>query len=104
MINKLPPDKAPGPDEITNRVLKNMLSITENCLQVLVQASINLGHFPRPFKHTSMIVLWKPGKPDYTKVKVYRPIALENIQGKVMESVIAEVLSYLMEAYELLLP
>jgi len=66
-----------------------------------MQASIRLGHFPKPFKHTTTVVLRKPSKPDYTKVKAYRPIALENTLGKIMESIMAENLSYITETHEL---
>jgi len=103
-VNRLAPDKAPGPDEISNRVLKNTLPVIEYHLQTLVQASVRLRHFPKAFKHTTTVVLRKPSRPDYTKVKAYRPIALENTVGKVMESVIAEIISYLTETHELLPP
>ena len=101
-INRLAPDKAPDPDEISNRVLKNTLPTIERHLQILTQASLRLGYFPKSFKHTTTIVLRKPSRPDYTKVKAYRPIALENTLGKVMESIIAEIISYLTETHELL--
>ena len=81
-----------------------MLPIIEKHLQALMQASINLAHFPKPFKHTTTIVLRKPGKPDYTEAKAYRPIALENTLGKVMESIVADVISYLTEEHQLLPP
>ena len=103
-INRLAPDKAPGPDEISNRVLKNTLPTIERHLQFLTQASLRLGYFPKSFKHTTTIVLRKPRRPDYSKVKAYRPIALENTLGKVMESIITEILSYLTETHELLPP
>ena len=60
-----------------------------------MQASIDLGHFPKPFKQTNMVVLRKPGKPDYTITKAYRPIALEKTLGKVLESVMVDTISYL---------
>ena len=101
-INQLASDKAPGPDEIPNRVLKHALPTIESHLQTLMQASINQGHFPKPFKTTITVVLRKPGKPDYTKTKAYRPIALENTLGKVMESVMTNIMSYLTETHELL--
>jgi hypothetical protein len=103
-VNKLAPNKAPGPDEITNRVLKSTLPTIERHIQALAQASIHLGHFPKAFKHTSTVVLRKPGKSDYTKVKAYRPIALENTLGKVLESIMADIISYLTETHELLPP
>ena len=67
-----------------------------------MQASINLGHFPKCFKNTDTIVLRKPAKPDYTQAKAYRPIALENTLGKVLESIMADIMSYLTETHELL--
>jgi hypothetical protein len=101
-INKTVPNKAPGPDNITNRVLKQALPHIETWLQVALQASLDQGYFPKAFKETTTVVLRKPGKPDYSKSKAYRPIALENTIGKVFESVIAEALSYLTETNELL--
>lgn len=71
-------------------------------LLTLLQASFTIGHFPTPFKTTTTVVLHKPGKRDYTVPKVYRPIALENTLGKVMESIIAEMLSYITEEHQLL--
>ena len=68
----------------------------------LTQASLNTGHFPTPFKETITIVLRKPTKPDYTKLNAYRPIALESTIGKVIESIIMELLSYLIETHDLL--
>jgi hypothetical protein len=48
------------------------------------------------------VVLWKPGKPDYSDPKSYRPIALLGTIGKALESMVASRLSYLVEAYDLL--
>src|SRR5439155_22590772 len=101
-INRLTPNKAPGPDEIANRVLKNPLPTIEHHIRALMQASLDLGHYPKPFKHSTTVVLRKPSKPDYTKPKAYPPIALENTLGKVLESIIADMVSYLTETHELL--
>jgi hypothetical protein len=98
-VVKVAPDKAPGPDEITNRVLKQALPTIETNLQQILQASLNLGHFPHIFKETTTVVLHKPNKPDYSKSKAYRPIALESTIGKVFKSVIAETISHLTEMH-----
>src|SRR5437667_11580212 len=68
----------------------------------MAQASINLGHFPSCFKTTTTIIMRKPQKPNYTKPNAYRPIALESTIGKVLESVMAEYISYLCETHKLL--
>ena len=67
-----------------------------------MQATISTNHFPIPFKTTTTVILHKPSKPDYTKPNAYRPIALENTLGKVLESIMAELLSYVTEIHQLL--
>jgi ribonuclease HI len=101
-IEKLSPNKAPGPDEISNKVLKQNSAVLQHHLLALAQASFNTGHFPTIFKVTTTVVLRKPGKPDYTKPKAYRPIALENTIGKLLESIVAELLAYITESHGLL--
>ena len=66
-----------------------------------MQASIDLGHFPKSFKQTNTMMLKKIDKPNYTITKTYRPIALENTLGKVLESIMTDIISYLTETYEL---
>ena len=100
-INQLSPNKAPGPDEIPNKILKHALPVIEDHILYLMQASLNQSHFPTPFKTTTTVVLRKPNKPDYTKTKAYHPIALESTLGKVLESIIANCMSYLTETYEM---
>jgi hypothetical protein len=39
------------------------------------------------------VVIEKPGKDDYTKLKSYRTISLLSCMGKVVEKVVAELLS-----------
>src|SRR5262249_6326926 len=101
-VRRSAPNKAPGPDGITNKVLKTALPKIERRLQMILQASLDMSHFPAAFKNTTTVVLRKLNKPDYTKSKAYRPIALENTIGKVFENVITELLSYVTEANSLL--
>jgi hypothetical protein len=50
-----------------------------------------------------IVVLRKPGKPDYSAPGAYRPISLLNTLRKLLEAVIAKRLSYYAETYGLLL-
>src|SRR6266496_6577802 len=100
-INKLPPNKASGPDEISNKVLKKCFQTLQHHMLLLAQASFLTRHFPKRFKETTTAVLRKSRKPDYTKPNAYQPIMLENTLGKVLESIIAELISYLTETHEL---
>ena len=54
------------------------------------------------FKEADTIVLKKLGKADYTVPKAYRPIALLNTLGKVLEAVLARRLSDIAESNHLL--
>lgn len=75
-VNKAAPNKAPGPDKITNLVLQHALPDIEQHLRAIMPASLNLGYFPAVFKE-SLQLYWKPAKADYTISKAYRPIALK---------------------------
>src|SRR5437667_6298884 len=101
-IDKLLPNKAPGPDEIPNHILKPCLPILQHPILMLTQQSISTGHFPRSYKETTTLVLRKPNKPNYTKPNAYCPIALENTIGKVLESIMTEYISYLCETFNLI--
>lgn len=49
-------------------------------------------------------MLRKPHKANYAVPKAYRPIALLNTIGKIMDAVIAKRLNYLVETYQMLPP
>ena len=101
-IEKLAPNKAPESDEIPNHILKRCLSILQHHILALAQQSLTTGHFPQPFKETITLILRKPNKPNYTSLNAYKPIALENTIGEVLESIMAEHISYLCETFNLL--
>ena len=71
-INKLAPNKAPGPDEIPNHILKRCLTTLQHHILALAQQSMMTGHFPQSFKETITLILRKPNKPNYTKPNAYR--------------------------------
>ena len=50
----------------------------------------------------TIVFLRKPGKSDYTNPAAYRPIALLNTLGKVLESIIATRLKDIAEKHSLL--
>lgn len=89
VIAALLPDKAPGSDKVTNRVIKaggktlstHLLRVANSCLQ--------LGLYPLSWKQARTIILRKPHKPDYADPSSYRPIALLSCLSKVIEALIA---------------
>ncbi|KAJ5565518.1 reverse transcriptase, partial [Penicillium frequentans] len=109
-IERSAPNKAPGPDGIPNLALKHAIRIPAvlTFLATLFNACLRLGYCPRFFRESTTVVIRKPGKPDYTTPKAYRPIMvcrpimLLCTLGKAFESVIATRLSFLAEEYRLL--
>lgn len=68
----------------------------------LTRTCIRLGLHPRAWKTARGIVLRKPNKLDYAKVKAYRVISLLPCLGKVVEKVVADLLSETCEHGDLL--
>lgn len=54
---------------------------------------IRLGAHPKSWKVANGVTIPNPGKDDYTKVKSYRVISVLNCLGKVVERVVATILS-----------
>jgi len=95
-------DKAPGPDGLSMRVWREVWPSLGDELVILMQRSLDKAELPSLWKEATIIPLRKAGKDDYTSAKSYRPISLLQNVSKVMESVIAERISYLVEAHGLL--
>lgn len=103
-IHAASPLKSPGPDGITNKAIQaGRVQLMAHMLRVFNQ-SIKLGYCPVHFRRSLTTVLRKPGKDNYTKPKAYRPIALLNTMGKIMDAIISQRLNYLVETYQLLPP
>jgi hypothetical protein len=73
-------------------------------LQPLFQACLQFSYHPLHFKHSSTVVLRKPGKGDYSAPCAWRPIALLNTLGKVLKAVVASRITALSEEHGLLPP
>jgi ribonuclease HI len=73
-----------------------------NWVHQIFTASIELGFYPEKWKTATIVVLRKPGKPDYTVPGAYRPISLLNTLGKLLEAVMARRLAFYAETYGLL--
>ena len=96
-IRRLKPDTAPGPDGITNRIVKACSEKLSDLLTPLFQACIDQAYHPRAFKPANTITLRKIDKDDYTAPNAYRPIALLNTRGKVMESIMSKKITHIAE-------
>lgn len=84
------PKKAAGPDSITVRTLQKAWDSYSNIFCEILQACYDWASFPSAWLTSLTWVIRKPGKPNYSLPNAYRPIALLNTLGKVLEAVIGE--------------
>jgi hypothetical protein len=87
IIQNLPPKKAPGPDQITNKMLKQLNEQAITKLTEIINAIFKHRHFPKDWKKSHIILIHKKGKPTNNPTS-YRPISLLNTMGKVTEKII----------------
>jgi len=85
--------KAPGPDKLSFGAILLLWKWNKERIVRLTRAAIRTGRHPAVWKRASGVVIRKPGKDDYTKLKAYRSISLFSCMGKVVEKVAAELLS-----------
>jgi hypothetical protein len=71
-------------------------------LSTIFNSSIELGYCLKHFRNSITVILRKLGKENYTNGKSYCSIALLNTIGKILNSIIAQRISYIAETYELL--
>lgn len=83
-------NKAPGSDSISNEFLKAMGEPLTRAVAGIATACWKAGHYPAQLKHARTIVLRKPNKKSYEEPGAWRPIALLNTIGKLIEAVTAK--------------
>ena len=94
--------KAPGDDGLPAIVWKQIWPVVKDHVLALFRQSLEEGSLPSQWRHAKIIPLKKPGKEDYTIAKAWRPISLLATLGKVLESVVAERISHMVETHGLL--
>jgi hypothetical protein len=68
---------------------------------VLFNSCLDVGIHPRAWKTAMIAVVPKPGKTDYSLPKSYRPLALLECLGKLLEKVITKRILHNVGAYNL---
>jgi len=101
VLRKLPANKAPGPNSLTNILLKGYREALAPLLSRIFTACLDIGYYLKLFKEPITVVLRKPQKPDYSKLGLYRPIALLNTLAKTLEAIVAKRMSRETEARDL---
>jgi len=102
-IARLAPYKAPGPNGISNIVFHKCATALVPFMGPIFRATFSLSIYPEQWKRSSTIVLRKPGRPDYSAPKAYRPITLLDSMAKILSSCVADDITYIAEQFNLLL-
>jgi hypothetical protein len=90
-ISRAPPGKAPGPDAITNELIKHLLEATHIPIFTLFQLMAKHNHTPREWCKSATCLLYKPNKKDPHNIAYYRPIALMNGKLKLRTSILTDI-------------
>ena len=83
IIKSLPPNKAPGHDKVTARILKDSSPITVPIITSLINSSFSSNIFPQPWKIAEVVPIHKSG--DSEDPANTRPVSLLPIVSKVCE-------------------
>jgi len=95
-IDKCLNTSSPGPDHVTWRHLKSLIS-DKTCLDKIVNLAntcISVGFWLEHFKESKSIIIPKPNKASYNTTKAFRLIVLLNTLGKLIEKVISHRLQF----------
>jgi Reverse transcriptase (RNA-dependent DNA polymerase) len=87
-------NSTPGPSGHNYKLVKWAFAASPERFQALFEACLQAGHHPRSWKLATIAVVPKPSKEDYSLPKCYRPVALLECLGKLLEKVVAKRLTY----------
>ena len=84
-FNDFKAKKSPGTDGIKPIVLKHLPNSVVMIIELIYKAMILLSYTPEEWCKARVVFIPKPGKPDYTSPKAFRPISLTNYLLKGIE-------------------
>jgi hypothetical protein len=87
-VKQFGPQKAAGADGIKPIALQHIPDAMAERLVLIYRACIQLGYTPRAWRVEKVVFLPKPGKPDYSHPKAFRPIALMSFLFKTLERLV----------------
>lgn len=97
-IMSLKAEKSPGPDKITNEIIKSGCAYLSKPLTQLFNKIINCKNCPSQWSESNIILLYKKGDPN--DIGNYRPISLLPSLYKLFSSVIERKIKVTIEAHQ----
>ncbi|KAG8229172.1 hypothetical protein J437_LFUL009889 [Ladona fulva] len=94
--------KSPGPDGISPQALLLFLPALKRPLTAIYNASLSRGVYPQEWKEAAIVPV--PKVPTPTSCKDYRPIAVGNCVGKVLDKIVLGQVSSFLESSKALSP
>ncbi|KIJ57560.1 hypothetical protein HYDPIDRAFT_67603, partial [Hydnomerulius pinastri MD-312] len=91
-----------GPNGVSNSVFSNCAGILTPHLGPVFRGTFTLEYYTEQWKISSTVALRKPGRPDYTILKAYWPIALLETVANILSSCIADDVTYIGKQFSLL--
>ena len=103
-VNRAPPGKAPGPDAITNELVKHLPEDvhTGTLVYTLFQTMAKHNYTPKERCRSATSLFYKPNKKDLHIIAYYMPIALMNGILKLWNSILTNIGSPWVEAQDIL--
>ncbi|KAJ4448236.1 hypothetical protein ANN_10250 [Periplaneta americana] len=90
IIEKMDPNKSPGDDGITSKVLLQVAKILPRYVTAIYNNCLRQAYFPEQWKKARLLPIIKPGKDASIEVTKFRPISLLNTSGKVLEKLLID--------------
>lgn len=97
-IKSLKSEKSPGPDGISNEVIKTGCEYLAKPLTLLFNQILNSSYTPRQWSESDIILLYKKGDPN--NISNYRPISLLPSIYKLFSSIIEKKIKESTEKYQ----
>lgn len=94
--------KALGDDGLPAVLWQQVWPVVKERVPQLFQVSLDEGTLPSQWRNAKVIPLRKQDEPNYQLAKAYRPVSILAILGKILESVVVDRISYMVEELGLL--
>ena len=88
LLNNIKTEKAVGPDNISNIILKNCAKQLSRGISAIFQTSIDSGTLPEDWVNANVAPIYKKG--DVHQAENYRPVSLTSVSCKLLEHIICK--------------